>query len=156
MAEQDAGEQDASDIHVDEDWKKSVAEEKAEQRDREPPAQEPQAEPTDTGPTESGRPLPAPTMESLIAGLYMQTLMSLGEVEDPVSKGRERRLPEAGHLIDTIALLQEKTQGNLTEQESAYIESALYDLRMRYVRVADAPAAPDDSAAPTEDSPAPE
>ena len=68
-----------------------------------------------------------------LAGLYTQTLMALGLVESPVSGKKEARLEEAQYLIDTIKMLQEKTKGNLTQEESTYLENLLYDLRMRYI-----------------------
>jgi len=39
----------------------------------------------------------------------------------------------AKHTIDTMRLLQEKTKGNLTDEERELVETSLYDLKMRYV-----------------------
>jgi len=45
-------------------------------------------------------------------------------------------LKEAAHLIEVIAMLKEKTEGNLEESEEQLIEAVLFDLRMRYVEAA--------------------
>jgi hypothetical protein len=58
----------------------------------------------------------------------------LGEIQDPESKQAMKSLPLAKQTIDLIAILREKTSGNLTKEEEALIDSALYDLRMRYVK----------------------
>lgn len=68
-----------------------------------------------------------------LAGLYSQTMVALGEFESPVSGQREKNLPGASYLIDTIAMLQKKTEGNLDAEESQYFRNLLHDLRMRYV-----------------------
>lgn len=44
-------------------------------------------------------------------------------------------LPMARHVIDLVAMLQEKTQGNLTEDERGLVETLLLDLRLKYVEV---------------------
>lgn len=61
-------------------------------------------------------------------------LISLGEMEDPIQKKASENLEQARQMIDILDLMQHKTKGNLTEQESQYLESALYDLRMRYMK----------------------
>ena len=60
--------------------------------------------------------------------------MQLGEIQDPASKETTKSLPLAKQTIDLIGMLKEKTSGNLTKEEEALIDSALYDLRMRYVK----------------------
>jgi len=116
-------------LHVDEDWKKRVAEEKARLREQE--AQErPAQRRAEEGEAEE---LVEPNFQVFLAGLYTQTLIALGEVESPVSGKKEKRLREAQYLIDTIDMLRRKTKGNLTAEESRYVDNLLYDLRMRYV-----------------------
>jgi len=119
-------------LHVDEDWKKSVADEKAKQRQED---QQGRRQPAPE--REEPSTLPQPTMKVFLAGLWHQTLIALGEVEDPVTGKKEKHPAEAAYLIDTIAMLQEKTKGNLAGDESSYIQSILTDLRIRYVRVAE-------------------
>jgi hypothetical protein len=76
-------------------------------------------------------------MQVFMAGLYTQTLMALGELENPLTGEKRRNADEAAMLIDTIAMLQAKTRGNLTPEESSYVQNVLTDLRMRYVRAAE-------------------
>jgi hypothetical protein len=81
---------------------------------------------------------PEPDFQSFLAGLYTQTLVSLGAVENPVSGRRQSDLSQAQYLIDTIGMLKKKTEGNLQHQEQQYLLSLLQDLRMRYVRAVEA------------------
>ncbi len=80
---------------------------------------------------------PQPTFSQFLAGLAAQALMALGEAENPVTKKRELELPQAKYTVDIIALLKEKTQGNLTETEQAAIDQILTDLRLRFVKVSE-------------------
>jgi Domain of unknown function (DUF1844) len=67
---------------------------------------------------------------------YVHTaLIYLGEVKDPEGKESEN-LEGARQMIDILEVMQQKTKGNLTKQEEQYLESALYDLRMRYMKKA--------------------
>jgi hypothetical protein len=111
-------------VQADEDWKKAVAEEKARLRRQEQAA---------GGPAERAAPVPEADMRVFLAGLYTQTLVCLGDIKHPASGEAEQNLPEAQYLIDTIAMLKEKTKGNLSAEEGAYVDNILYDLRMRFV-----------------------
>jgi len=79
-------------------------------------------------------PLPEVTFSNFVFSLTTQALIQLGEIQDPESKKALKSLPLAKQTIDLIAMLREKTSGNLTKEEEALIDSALYDLRMRYVK----------------------
>lgn len=70
-----------------------------------------------------------------------QTLMHLGMMSNPLTNETTTDLPNAKYSIDLLAVLEEKTKGNLSEDEERYLQGALADLRMHYVRVASAPAA---------------
>ena len=59
--------------------------------------------------------------------------MHLGELEHPDVGGPQKDLPLAKHTIDILAMLEEKTKGNLTPPEEKLISSLLFDLRLRYV-----------------------
>ncbi len=79
---------------------------------------------------------PKPEFNSFVTGLYTQTLLAMGVVENPRSGEKQINLNEAQFLIDTIGMLEVKTSGNLSEQEAAYLKDVLGDLRMRYVNAA--------------------
>ena len=59
--------------------------------------------------------------------------MHLGEAPNPETGGVERDLALARQTIDLIAMLEEKTKGNLSGEEERLIGQILFDLRMRYV-----------------------
>jgi hypothetical protein len=62
----------------------------------------------------------------------------LGDAPNPVDGQRDVNLSMARQTIDLLAMLQEKTRGNLDGDEERVLEQSLYDLRMRYVEVAKA------------------
>lgn len=78
--------------------------------------------------------MPEVTFTTLVISLNNSALLHLGELADPETGQQSRDLPLAKHSIDTLCLLQDKTQGNLTANESELLQNILYDLRMRYVR----------------------
>jgi hypothetical protein len=79
---------------------------------------------------------PSPQMDfsNLILSLSTSALLNLGEVPDPVTKEKKKDIDIAKQTIDLISILKEKTKGNLTKEEESLVDSALYDLRMRYVK----------------------
>lgn len=79
-------------------------------------------------------PLPEVNFSTFILSLSSSALMHLGEIPDPVSKEKKKDLSLAKHTIDVIGMLQEKTKGNLTDNEKKLMDGILYDLRMRYVQ----------------------
>lgn len=78
--------------------------------------------------------MPLITFATFIASLNAAVLAQLGIIEEPGSGKRVKDLFIAKQTIDVIAMLEEKTRGNLTHEEAAMIKSILYDLRMIYVR----------------------
>lgn len=77
--------------------------------------------------------LPPVDFSTFVFSLNTSALVHLGEIPDPVTGQKKKELTFAKHTIDTIAMLQEKTKGNLNKDEEALVEHILYDLRMRYV-----------------------
>jgi hypothetical protein len=74
------------------------------------------------------------TFEKFIASLYMSALMQLG-LAAPQGGQPQVDLIGARQTIDTIAILQEKTKGNLTPAEENMLQNVLYELRMAYLEV---------------------
>ena len=74
------------------------------------------------------------TFEKFIASLYMTALMQLG-LAAPQGEKPGVDLIGARQTIDTLALLQEKTKGNLSPQEDSMLQNILYELRMAYLEV---------------------
>ena len=65
--------------------------------------------------------------------LASSVLVHLGELTHPESERPETNLSLAKQTIDILGMLQDKTRGNLTEDEKQLMENLLYDLRMKYV-----------------------
>ncbi|MDQ2712594.1 MAG: DUF1844 domain-containing protein [Acidobacteriota bacterium] len=83
-------------------------------------------------------PLPPASFEFLVESILMQTQMQLGLLHfDENEEESEPNLPLAKHSIDMLAMIQEKTRGNLSVPEQRLIENGLTELRFRYVQIAD-------------------
>lgn len=79
-------------------------------------------------------PLPPVDFSGLALSLATSALFHLGLVADPETGEPGRKdLRLARHTIDTLELLQDKTRGNLTEEEAALLANLLTELRMRFV-----------------------
>ena len=70
---------------------------------------------------------------AFIISLSTQALAHLGEMPNPVDGTTRVDLEAARQIIDIVAMLRDKTKGNLDEAENALLDDALYDLRMKYV-----------------------
>ncbi len=97
---------------------------KVAKKPKEPPAQK----------REESSPLPEVNFSSLILSLSSSVLFHLGEIPDPQTGEKTKDLPLAKHGIDTIAMLKEKTKGNLSKEEGLFVENVLTDLRWRFVK----------------------
>ena len=78
---------------------------------------------------------PRADLTSLLVMLYGDAMANLGQAPDPVSGRPHVDLDQARFAIDLLAMLQEKTQGNRTPDESAVLEEMLAGLRMGFVRI---------------------
>jgi hypothetical protein len=73
-----------------------------------------------------------------VISLVHTTYVHLGDVPDPASgSAQPPDLPAAQQMIDILALLEEKTRGNLSVEERQVLEQALYELRLRFVQVSE-------------------
>jgi len=119
-------------IIVDDDWKAQA------QAEKEKLAQEAEQETdaADQAGAAGPRQLPPASFTTLISSLVTQTFLALGGMEDPKTKRRYVDLDLAKHHIDTLAMLEEKTKGNLSEEERQLLDQGLYECRMQYVNIA--------------------
>jgi hypothetical protein len=114
-------------IIIDEDWKSQVQAEKEEAGQEKPAHSEQKSAPDEH--------LPPPTLTFLASSLYLQGAIALGLLPNPVSEKAGVQPNQARHAIDMLTMLQQKTEGNRTTDESEEIEYMLHQLRMAYVSV---------------------
>ena len=103
---------------VDEKWKDQVAKEKQEAKSE-------------------NKTYHQASFTLLVSSLAMQAMIFMGKLENPATKKIEKDLEQARFLIDTLGVLQEKTEGNLSEEEKKFLEDSLFNLRMNYVETKD-------------------
>lgn len=78
--------------------------------------------------------MPDINFSTFIFSLNSSALVHLGVVEQPISGGHTKNLLIAKQTIDIIAMLEEKTKGNLTDDEHNLIKNLLHELRLIYIR----------------------
>ncbi|MBI84510.1 MAG: hypothetical protein CMJ81_15050 [Planctomycetaceae bacterium] len=127
-------EQEKSKIIIDEDWKSQVEEEKEQlkRRDSDQSSEASVSEAADTG-----EGFPPASFTSHLMTLATQATAAMGQIPDPSSPDEPPpvNLGFAQYMIDLLDVLQEKTSGNLTEEEAALLENLIHQLRMLYVEV---------------------
>jgi hypothetical protein len=75
------------------------------------------------------------TFSGFVLSLATTAAVHFGDIADPhTGKPAEPDLVAAGQMIEIIAMLQERTHGNLTDLEAKLIDDLLYELRMRFVQ----------------------
>ncbi len=135
-------------IIIDEDWKSQVASER-EAMEKEAAGQDAQqtldggSPGNDTsgsdaqGSPQQGRAgmLPPASLEMLVTTLAAEAMISMGQMPAPGSEQPQIDLPQSKYVIDLLAVLQEKTKGNLTEHEEKVMQEVLHQLRVAYVAV---------------------
>lgn len=125
--------EDEAKIVVDEDWKSQVQAEKEAAEQQRQQEQEPQPG--------RGR-IPPASLELLVTSMAAQCMMGLGLMPDPFTNEVSTNLDLAKHQIDTLDMLEQKTEGNRTKEETDLLSNSLHELRMLYVSVSKAPPAP--------------
>lgn len=119
-------------LHIDSDWKAEAQREKERlaQKEQQTRAAKPAA--GATGEHE----LPEASFRSLVGMLASQAIMGLGAMADPQSNRVIIDLEGSRFAIDLLDVLEQKTKGNLTEDEQKELRQILAELRSRYVQIA--------------------
>ena len=78
--------------------------------------------------------MPQVCFPTFVLSLSSSALVHLGEVPDPETGKTAENIEMAKHTIDILAMLEEKTRGNLDAEESKLLKDMLFELRMHYVR----------------------
>lgn len=77
---------------------------------------------------------PALSFTEFVISLASSAAIHFGDLPDPVTgQPAEANLDGASQMIEILALLEQKTRGNLTAEERQLLEQVLYELRMRFV-----------------------
>ncbi|MHC4742562.1 MAG: DUF1844 domain-containing protein [Planctomycetota bacterium] len=122
-------------IIVDEDWKSEAQKEKdilAAQEEAEKAAKEEEEQKKQTR-----GPIPPGNFAALVSTLATQAIYSMGLM--PI-EGQERPEPDfeiARFNIDMLSTIEEKTKGNLTDEEEMVLKNTLSELRMTFVKLAE-------------------
>ena len=124
---------DEKKIIIDEDWKDQAKREKEELAAAEKIEKAEKAEEATETP-ERG-PLPAADMTGLISMLGTQAFFAMGAFGTEEGQEPKIDLEMAKYSIDMLGVIDEKTKGNLSDEEAAALEGTLHQLRMTYVNV---------------------
>jgi len=82
-------------------------------------------------------PLPPASFTFIVLSLRAQAEMQLGLMRFDEEQKPEPDLLMARHSIDLMAVLLEKTRGNLQLEEQRFLENSLTELRFRFVQVSE-------------------
>ncbi len=127
---------DEKKIIIDDDWKSQVAAEKeALKKDVEEPqpASEPAQDASASG--EASPQMPPATFEMLVTTLATEAMIAMGQFPNPANQELTVSPEQASYAIDMLAMLKEKTKGNLTTEEDTMITDMLHQLRMMFITV---------------------
>ncbi len=105
----------------DDAWKENVEKEKLQGKENLNPSAEEESLPIE------------PDFSFFVTTLSVQCAIALGQLPNPVTDRKEENLAQAKLIIDTLAMLKEKTRGNLNTEEDSLIDNVLYELRMQYI-----------------------
>lgn len=127
MAEEKS--KDEKKIIIDEDWKQEAKKEK------DILAAQEETEQKDEQQKQQRGPLPKGDLAALISMLATQAFFSMGAFKIEGQKDHEPDLELARYNIDMLETLEEKSKGNLSEQEEKVLKDALNQVRMAYVKL---------------------
>jgi hypothetical protein len=77
--------------------------------------------------------LPPPSFALIVASFAAQASVALGQVPNPMTGKSEVNLELAKHAIDSLAILEQKTKGNLAPDETGMLEGVLHQMRMAFL-----------------------
>ncbi len=73
------------------------------------------------------------SFEHLVSTFATSGMIGLGKIPNPATNELEKNLDQAKFSIDTLLLLQEKTKGNLTDEEEKFLKNTIGTLQMNYI-----------------------
>ena len=115
-------------VETTDDASSESAEDEASTESHEQPQQDDDASAADE------MPIPPASFDLLVMTHASQAMLAMGFMPDPTTGEIVKNLKLAGHHVDMLGILEEKTKGNLTEAEAAMLENSLHQLRMAFVQ----------------------
>jgi hypothetical protein len=143
MAPEETNPPEKPEIVIDDDWKARVKAEDAalDEKQRSETADETESDETETTADEpqqariTPEELPPADFATLVSMLMTQVMVALGAIPNPASGKPEKEPVLAKHFIDLLSILDEKTKGNLAQDEAAMLETTLHQLRLAYIEI---------------------
>jgi len=126
---------------VDEDWKRRAQAEKEVDAAKAAPPPPPGAPPAPGAPPKSEA-RPHPMFGGLVESLASQALLYMGAMRDPMTGQVHQDLQQAQTMIEMLGMIDEKTKGNLSKEESDMLKQVLDEVRMHFVRLTSPPPPP--------------
>ncbi|MFK7736033.1 MAG: DUF1844 domain-containing protein [Pirellulaceae bacterium] len=123
---------------IDEDYKVQVEREKAELRAKQEAeaaagASELKSDEETSSEAQPDVPPPPASLTFLVTSLATQAMAAMGQIPGEDGKPLPVNLDYAKHFIDLIGVLEEKTSGNLEDDESKFLQETLHQMRMMFV-----------------------
>lgn len=116
-------------LHVDADWKAQA------QAEKQKLSEKAKEESGQSGQGPGGQQIPPADFKTLVSMMVSQALLYMGQIPEPSSGQRILHMDLARHNIDMLGLIEEKTKGNLEEEEEKLIKQAVSELRSSYVEL---------------------
>lgn len=124
-----AKDKDDKKIIIDEDWKEQA------QKEKEELAKETETKETEEEQVQEKREMPTADFSGLVSMLTTQAFFALGLIRSEEDKDQSPDLQMAKYNIDMLDVIEQKSKGNLNEDEEKLISGALHQLRMAFVKV---------------------
>jgi len=115
-------------IHIDSDWKAQAQAEKERLSEQ---TKSPEGRP-------GAGTVPEANFQTLVSTMATQALFAMGAIPDPRTGQRVTHPDLARHHIDMLTVIEDKTKGNLDEEEQQLLSTTLYELRNTYIQLSTA------------------
>ena len=123
-------------IVSDESWKDEARKEKEKLQEQKAAATKSSADTGAAGGEAFAGGMPPANFLTLVQSYRVQSLYCLGMLKLPGAEQGEVNLDAAKHNIDMLQVLEDKTKGNLSEEEKQFLGQVMHEVRMAYVQMA--------------------
>jgi len=115
---------------IDESWKEQAALDKG----SDSASSGPKKDPTSSATSQTAQPKTSKPFMNLITSLGLQAMIHLGEVPNPETQKNEVNLEAAREVIDLLQAVHEKTTGNVSQEETKFLEQLVPELQMKFAQ----------------------